>query len=547
MWVYPRTHGGTTVAHCEDLCREGLSPHTRGNRPILRLPRRLGGSIPAHTGEPTSRLPSRTVHWVYPRTHGGTRSANSFVRSRSGLSPHTRGNLYFMSPDDIPLRSIPAHTGEPRPVPPRPNRTRVYPRTHGGTSSISCRKSSVSGLSPHTRGNLRVMPDGKRMDGSIPAHTGEPSITPSALRIARVYPRTHGGTARRPIQPWRRRGLSPHTRGNRHETKAETDSLGSIPAHTGEPSSAPPSPATRRVYPRTHGGTIVSFKPAIAATGLSPHTRGNPPRRISTGLSAGSIPAHTGEPRPGCDRSSERKVYPRTHGGTVSAGIHPSWSPGLSPHTRGNRPGPPRRLGRSGSIPAHTGEPTHSTHRPVQIWVYPRTHGGTRSSVESRWSCLGLSPHTRGNRPQVRRFDARVGSIPAHTGEPLSRTPSMPANGVYPRTHGGTRSPNGCLTRIVGLSPHTRGNQERRQGDQGLQGSIPAHTGGPAVKFTRNARRRVYPRTHGGTIFAAINRAGLLGLSPHTRGNLLFASGVHVCPGSIPAHTGEPRTARSRT
>ena len=53
-------------------------------------------------------------------------------------------------------------------------------------------------------------------EGSIPAHAGEPPFPCTALRGARVYPRTCGGTVRKTIRtcPARQR---------------------SIPAHAGEP------------------------------------------------------------------------------------------------------------------------------------------------------------------------------------------------------------------------------------------------------------------------------------------------------------------------
>ena len=51
---------------------------------------------------------------------------------------------------------------------------------------------------------------------------------------------------------------------------------------------------------------------------------------------------------------------------------------------------------------------------------------------------MGLSPHTRGNRPIRRHWPIVLGSIPAHTGEPAGRDRRLDRIGVYPRTHGGT-------------------------------------------------------------------------------------------------------------
>ena len=179
---------------------------------------------------------------------------------------------------------------------------RVYPRTHGGTTCVSPKATSAAGLSPHTRGNpLRIVPSAVS-HGSIPAHTGEPQIGPRWTDKCRVYPRTHGGTA-----PWQRgvaddQGLSPHTRGNHPGEPSGVDGAGSIPAHTGEP----PQPGRRwcldRVYPRTHGGTLIVDGRRESDEGLSPHTRGNRARRSGHNRRSGSIPAHTGEPEAGAAR-----------------------------------------------------------------------------------------------------------------------------------------------------------------------------------------------------------------------------------------------------
>ena len=90
--------------------------------------------------------------------------------------------------------------------------------------------------------------------------------------------------------------------------------------------------------------------------GLSPHIRGNVRLYRSTGRSAGSIPAHTGERGAIIRLASSAGVYPRTYGGTLlrAGGIDPSL--GLSPHIRGNGRSKEHDTPGSGSIPAHTGE-----------------------------------------------------------------------------------------------------------------------------------------------------------------------------------------------
>ena len=254
------------------------------------------------------------------------------------------------------------------------------------------------------------------------------------------------------------KGLSPHTRGNRDGRPDQAPSQGSIPAHTGEPPRRQRRRWTARVYPRTHGGTPSAPSAARSGTGLSPHTRGNRDRRRRPRNPVGSIPAHTGEPRSPCSPGPSCRVYPRTHGGTVSGPGSTEGPTGLSPHTRGNRIGSQQTPRAAGSIPAHTGEPDRPAGARPARWVYPRTHGGTGQRADEWHGLLGLSPHTRGNPPESGGDCDCGGSIPAHTGEPEPPCPPCESLRVYPRTHGGTGHKRAAEVAGRGLSPHTRGN-----------------------------------------------------------------------------------------
>ena len=400
----------------------GLSPHTRGNQPRRRPRDSRPGSIPAHTGEPCSNARLLSVTRVYPRTHGGTARGNQREARLRGLSPHTRGNHGDGRRRARPRGSIPAHTGEPAVRSGGAGLTRVYPRTHGGTAGQQRVRAALRGLSPHTRGNRRADFGRLLRGGSIPAHTGEPGGGMTAREADRVYPRTHGGTSKARARIRTVPGLSPHTRGNRSVLPERPVFPGSIPAHTGEPKGVIASTAAMAVYPRTHGGTGVDAPQDHSIQGLSPHTRGNPrPERLSP-VAQGSIPAHTGEPRPAAACCRRRRVYPRTHGGTNFFANRNILRPGLSPHTRGNRSPACSAGADSGSIPAHTGEPDASIYAPTLLRVYPRTHGGTRGPDGQLRPCSGLSPHTRGNPAARQAEQPSDGSIPAHTGEP-SETP----------------------------------------------------------------------------------------------------------------------------
>ena len=194
-----------------------------------------------------------------------------------------------------------------------------------------------TGLSPPTRGNLHDVYLWIINNGSIPAHAGEPKCLPSSAPVSAVYPRPRGGTMQALIRLSTLSSLSPPTRGNRVPLVRRRLRQGSIPAHAGEPSSAGTSTTTPRVYPRPRGGTAPEFDAGSSTTGLSPPTRGNPIESVGIHNTEGSIPAHAGEPQAQPRTYRLTRVYPRPRGGTAysqPSGLVPE---GLSPPTRGNR------------------------------------------------------------------------------------------------------------------------------------------------------------------------------------------------------------------
>ena len=174
---------------------------------------------------------------------------------------------------------------------------------------------------------------------------------------------------------------------------------------------------------------------------------------------------------------------------------------------------------RHGSIPAHTGKPMLGRGIPCTGTVYPRTHGEALERQSIARVRSGLSPHTRGSPGRQLRGGANDGSIPAHTGKPESSTSIAHAPRVYPRTHGEAHESPCRPLSFSGLSPHTRGSRVSRGSGNGILGSIPAHTGKPRTRSGWRWTRRVYPRTHGEAVLRG--PCGRLpgGLSPHTRGS----------------------------
>ena len=194
---------------------------------------------------------------------------------------------------------------------------------------------------------------------------------------------------------------------------------GSIPAHAGEPSEETTLDRPSRVYPRACGGTSDLNVCCTDHEGLSPRMRGNPiTGPPSTGRS-GSIPAHAGEPISLRDIGGMTRVYPRACGGTYDPTTYPNIRVGLSPRMRGNRGVLSPAASLPGSIPAHAGEPYRLIRHGTSAKVYPRACGGTESISKNRLEAMGLSPRMRGNRPLGHTHRVVEGSIPAHAGEPL--------------------------------------------------------------------------------------------------------------------------------
>ena len=162
---------------------------------------------------------------------------------------------------------------------------------------------------------------------------------------------------------------------------------------------------------------------------------------------------------------------------------------GLSPPTRGSRRRYCDLVGLRRSIPAHAGEPCsparpHGSEwapmdKPRAGWVYPRPRGGAVDATAISWAFDGLSPPTRGS--HVHQLDrtapsgsipahepmdkpepgTRPRSIPAHAGEPPSRTRRCSCPAVYPRPRGGASHEVSPHFPEHGLSPPTRGSRFR--------------------------------------------------------------------------------------
>ena len=173
-----------------------------------------------------------------------------------------------------------------------------------------------SGTSPHLRGNPHPGPAAHVEIRDIPALTGEPIPEPGHGGWHRGHPRTYGGTPGAQLGDAGGVGTSPHLRGNRRRQARDLESLGDIPALTGEPPHRHPCRFNPTGHPRTYGGTRVRDKLAWCDWGTSPHLRGNQHPRIYVSTGERDIPALTGEPPAGGDGDPAITGHPRTYGGT---------------------------------------------------------------------------------------------------------------------------------------------------------------------------------------------------------------------------------------
>ncbi len=210
---------------------------------------------------------------------------------------------------------IPAGTGETINPASKFLHVRAYPRRHGGNRGFINGRWKSTGLSPQARGKLSPSLQQPAGQGPIPAGTGETCCLHTSAGAIRAYPRRHGGNWQFPPVQHLGRGLSPQARGKLAQWRSRCAHHGPIPAGTGETGSGPGSGRGSGAYPRRHGGNISSEALLIRSCGLSPQARGKPNNGIPQYQTIGPIPAGTGETFPCLALVCLARAYPRRHGG----------------------------------------------------------------------------------------------------------------------------------------------------------------------------------------------------------------------------------------
>ncbi len=292
-----------------------------------------------------------------------------------GPSPLTRGSPSQAHAGDRGERSIPAHAGQPRSSPRCGSPPTVHPRSRGAAARGATQMQLIIGPSPLTRGSqVRKQP---QVDAfrSIPAHAGQPVQGGDQGARHPVHPRSRGAAPPRGVGGRFRVGPSPLTRGSQGRVMRQCAPIGSIPAHAGQPARRRVSPPRSAVHPRSRGAALLPSDTTGNVRGPSPLTRGSPRVLDHRQVHEGSIPAHAGQP----DRTNRarfpRWVHPRSRGAAKPRRAMPAARRGPSPLTRGSRIVPAVRVARTGSIPAHAGQPSENEIKRPNPWVHPRSRG----------------------------------------------------------------------------------------------------------------------------------------------------------------------------
>ena len=281
-------------------------------------------------------------------------------------------------------------------------------------------------------------------------------------------------------------------------------------------------------------------------SGSSPHTRGarrRPSRRL---VRRGIIPAYAGSTRYRVSPSSRMKDHPRIRGEHPRSCSTVAVSLGSSPHTRGA----PTCVGgvsqAVGIIPAYAGSTSLDICRKKPTSDHPRIRGEHKLERVARNCQNGSSPHTRGAPPEPPSRPRRRRIIPAYAGSTASPPCRRSAAMDHPRIRGEHFIKYGIIPSSEGSSPHTRGARRSRARTSWAAGIIPAYAGSTFPSLASTSARRDHPRIRGEHGVPA--SPGILerGSSPHTRGAPSGASLEGRPVRIIPAYAGSTFSWRRR-
>ena len=212
----------------------------------------------------------------------------------------------------------------------------AHPRSRGENSAWMIRHACAAGSSPLTRGKPPRHPALPTDHGLIPAHAGKTRRSLSTARTAR--------------------GSSPLTRGKQGRRGRGPHPLGLIPAHAGKTYANASMSGMIRAHPRSRGENLVRHVEPVRRLGSSPLTRGKQPREHGAASRLGLIPAHAGKTGTTPTTGPAAWAHPRSRGENVVAASQELLLDGSSPLTRGKRRDPARSRPDQRLIPAHAGK-----------------------------------------------------------------------------------------------------------------------------------------------------------------------------------------------
>ena len=111
--VHPRSRGAASAKADQVVSYYGPSPLTRGSQRWNGAKRLRHGSIPAHAGQPATCAARMSKKRVHPRSRGAARSPTPQGSTVKGPSPLTRGSHQLVGRALVLGGSIPAHAGQP--------------------------------------------------------------------------------------------------------------------------------------------------------------------------------------------------------------------------------------------------------------------------------------------------------------------------------------------------------------------------------------------------------------------------------------------------
>ena len=189
-------------------------------------------------------------------------------------------------------------------------------------------------------------------------------------------------------------------------------------------------------HPRIRGENAVLRKASNGNVGTSPHTRGKPVSAVAPLVGDRNIPAYAGKTGFRKAAAEVNQEHPRIRGENgVLRLIHPPKG-GTSPHTRGKRANLLRFDCEQRNIPAYAGK---------TLWVVTNTqsaeeHPRIRGENDRLWTgvqhACGTSPHTRGKLVWFVKLESCDRNIPAYAGKTSRAACTAFSAAEHPRIRG---------------------------------------------------------------------------------------------------------------